>query len=119
MVEALRRDVHDPRVLDAMAQVPRELFVPDDLRRHAYDDRALTIGYGQTISQPFVVAFMTEQLEPQPTDRVLEIGTGSGYQAAVLSQLVAEVYTVEILAPLANRARWPRVVETSPSPSGA
>ena len=97
--------ISNRRVLDAMAAVPRHEFVPVAFRRFAYQDEPLPIGYGQTISQPFVVAFMTEQLEPQPTDRVLEIGTGSGYQAAVLSQLVAEVYTVEIIAPLANRAR--------------
>jgi protein-L-isoaspartate(D-aspartate) O-methyltransferase len=98
------RGIRDPRVLQAMRSVPREKFVPKELRNSAYDDRPLPIGYGQTISQPFIVAFMTEQLQPAKTQRVLEIGTGSGYQAAVLSNLVAEVYTIEIVRPLAERA---------------
>jgi protein-L-isoaspartate(D-aspartate) O-methyltransferase len=98
------RDITDARVLKAMQSVPRHEFVPEAERPRAYDDRALPIGYGQTISQPYIVAFMTEQLAPQPTDRVLEIGTGSGYQAAVLAQLVSEVFTVEIIEPLAKRA---------------
>ena len=84
--------------------MPRHEFVPENYRTHAYEDHPLPIGYGQTISQPYIVAFMTEQLRSQPTDRVLEIGTGSGYQAAVLSKLVAEVYTIEIVKPLAQRA---------------
>ena len=98
------RDIQNRRVLDAMATVPRHEFVPKALWKLAYWDEPLPIGYGQTISQPFIVAFMTEQLDPKPTDRVLEIGTGSGYQAAVLSRLVAEVYTIEIIEPLARRA---------------
>jgi protein-L-isoaspartate(D-aspartate) O-methyltransferase len=98
------RDIRNRRVLDAMAAVPRHEFVPKALWKFAYSDEPLPIGYGQTISQPFIVAFMTEQLDPKPTDRVLEIGTGSGYQAAVLSRLVAEVYTIEIIEPLAKRA---------------
>ena len=98
------RDIRNRRVLDAMAAVPRHEFVPKALWKFAYSDDPLPIGYGQTISQPFIVAFMTEQLDPKPTDRVLEIGTGSGYQAAVLSRLVAEVYTIEIIEPLAKRA---------------
>jgi protein-L-isoaspartate(D-aspartate) O-methyltransferase len=98
------RNITDPRVLAVMRQVPRHEFVPEPLRPRAYDDGALPIGYGQTISQPYVVAFMTEQLRLQPTDRVLEIGTGSGYQAAVLAGLVAEVFTMEIIEPLARRA---------------
>jgi len=98
------RDIRNQRVLDAMGTVPRHEFVPKTLSRYAYSDEPLPIGYGQTISQPFIVAFMTEQLDPRPTDRVLEIGTGSGYQAAVLSRLVAEVYTIEIIEPLARRA---------------
>jgi protein-L-isoaspartate(D-aspartate) O-methyltransferase len=98
------RDIRNGRVLDAMAAVPRHEFVPKALWKFAYSDDPLPIGYGQTISQPFIVAFMTEQLDPKPTDRVLEIGTGSGYQAAVLSRLVAEVYTIEIIEPLAKRA---------------
>jgi protein-L-isoaspartate(D-aspartate) O-methyltransferase len=91
-------------VLQAMASVPRHEFVPAAQRRWAYDDGPLPIGYGQTISQPYIVAFMTEHLSPQASHRVLEIGTGSGYQAAVLAQLVREVYSVEILEPLATRA---------------
>jgi len=98
------RNIHSQRVLDAMAAVPRHEFVPKALWKFAYRDEPLPIGYDQTISQPFIVAFMTEQLDPKPTDRVLEIGTGSGYQAAVLSRLVAEVYTIEIIEPLAKRA---------------
>jgi protein-L-isoaspartate(D-aspartate) O-methyltransferase len=98
------RDIRDPKVLQAMGAVPRHEFVPEALRRSAYLDQPLPIGYGQTISQPYIVAFMTEQLHPKETDRVLEIGTGSGYQAAVLSKLVAEVYTMEIVEPLARRA---------------
>lgn len=102
---AFDRDIRDQRVLAAMRQVPRHELVPEEIRHLAYDDRPLPIGHGQTISQPYIVAFMTEQLRPQPTDRVLEIGTGSGYQAAVLSPLVAKVYTIEIVTPLAERAR--------------
>jgi len=98
------RGIKNPRVLAVMATVPRHQFVPEAVRKFAYLDEPLPIGYGQTISQPFVVAFMTEQLDPKTTDRVLEIGTGSGYQAAVLSRLVAEVYTIEIIEPLARRA---------------
>jgi len=102
------RDIKNRLVLEAMATVPRHEFVPESLRKFAYWDEPLPIGYGQTpgqtISQPFIVAFMTEQLNPKPTDRVLEIGTGSGYQAAILSRLVAEVYTIEIIEPLAKRA---------------
>jgi len=87
-----------------MGKVPRHEFVPADVRSFAYADHPLPIGHGQTISQPFIVAFMTEKLDPKPTDHVLEIGTGSGYQAAVLSELVATVHTIEIVAPLARRA---------------
>lgn len=99
------RDIKDPAVLQAMGKVPRHRFVPQEFMGAAYDDRPLSIGYGQTISQPYVVAFMTEQLMLKPTDRVLEIGTGSGYQAAILAELAAEVYTIEIVAPLAARAQ--------------
>ena len=99
------RDITHVGVLKAMSEVPRHRFVSEERRDEAYEDRPLPIGHGQTISQPYVVAFMTEQLDPQPTDKVLEIGTGSGYQAAVLSSLVAEVYTMEIVAPLGQRAR--------------
>jgi protein-L-isoaspartate(D-aspartate) O-methyltransferase len=98
------RGIHEERVLAAMSKVPREEFVPPDLRAASYADQALPIGHGQTISQPFIVAFMTEELRPQSTDRVLEIGTGSGYQAAVLAELVAEVYSIEIIEPLAKNA---------------
>jgi protein-L-isoaspartate(D-aspartate) O-methyltransferase len=98
------RDIKNRLILEAMATVPRHEFVPASLRKFAYWDEPLPIGYGQTISQPYIVALMTEQLNPKPTDRVLEIGTGSGYQAAILSRLVAEVYTIEIIEPLAKRA---------------
>src|ERR1017187_8530747 len=98
------RDITNARVLAVMGKVPLHEFVPEPLRAEAYTDHPLPIGYGQTISQPYIVAFMTEQLEPKPTDRVLEIGTGSGYQAAVLAGLVAEVYTIEIITNLAQRA---------------
>jgi protein-L-isoaspartate(D-aspartate) O-methyltransferase len=98
------RDITNARVLAAMGKVPRHEFVPERLRHEAYRDSPLPIGHGQTISQPYIVAFMTEQLDPRPGDRVLEIGTGSGYQAAVLSELVAQVYTIEIIADLAERA---------------
>lgn len=98
------RDISDERVLSAMATVPRHEFVPGAYRDQAYEDHPLPIGFGQTISQPFVVAFMSEKLKPEATDRVLEIGTGSGYQAAVLSELVNEVYSIEIIEALATRA---------------
>lgn len=94
----------DPRVLDAMRQVPRHLLVPEAERRSAYENRPLSIGHGQTISQPFIVALMTDLLRPEPDDVVLEVGTGSGYQAAVLAHLAAWVYTIEIVEPLAARA---------------
>jgi protein-L-isoaspartate(D-aspartate) O-methyltransferase len=94
----------DPAVLRAMREVPRHLFVPQEERPFAYENRPLPIGHEQTISQPYIVALMTHLLKPRPTDRVLEVGTGSGYQAAVLSHLVREVHTVEIVEPLAARA---------------
>ncbi|CAN5289292.1 protein-L-isoaspartate(D-aspartate) O-methyltransferase [soil metagenome] len=99
-----RRGIEDSRVLKAMQDVPRHEFVPEDQQGWAYADSPLPIGHDQTISQPYIVAFMTEQLDPQPGDRVLEIGTGSGYQAAVLGELVDHVYTIEIVRPLAERA---------------
>jgi protein-L-isoaspartate(D-aspartate) O-methyltransferase len=102
---APERGIRDARVLHAMQSVPRHEFVPAELRDAAYGDYPLPIGHGQTISQPFIVAFMTETLRLQPGDRVLEIGTGSGYQAAVLARLVREVYTIEIIEPLARRAQ--------------
>ena len=98
------RGITDARVLSAMTRVPRHEFVPPGLRAQAYGDGPLPIGHDQTISQPYIVAFMTAALNPKPGDRVLEIGTGSGYQAAVLSSLVAEVFSMEIVAPLAQRA---------------
>jgi protein-L-isoaspartate(D-aspartate) O-methyltransferase len=98
------RDIRSGEVLRAMGTIPRHEFVPERLRGEAYEDYPLPIGYGQTISQPYIVAFMTEQLHPKPGDRVLEIGTGSGYQAAILSLLVKEVHTIEIVEPLAQRA---------------
>ncbi len=98
------RGIKDPRVLDAMRQVPRHLFVPVDMRGSAYRDSPLPIGEGQTISQPYIVALMTEMLGLSGEERVLEIGTGSGYQSAILSLLAREVYTVERLPNLAQRA---------------
>jgi protein-L-isoaspartate(D-aspartate) O-methyltransferase len=100
-----RRGVKDRRVLRAMETVPRHLFVPQELRDRAYDDSPLPIGEGQTISQPYIVAFMTEAIRPASGDRVLEVGTGSGYQAAVLAGLVSEVFTIEIRPDLAESAR--------------
>jgi protein-L-isoaspartate(D-aspartate) O-methyltransferase len=99
------RGVVNARVLQAMRMVPRHEFVPPQLQSQAYEDYPLPIGSGQTISQPYIVAFMTELLSPQKEDRVLEIGTGSGYQAAVLSRLVRQVYTIELLEELAASAR--------------
>lgn len=98
------RGVRDPRVLEAMMTVERHRFVPEDVVEFAYSDQPLPIGHGQTISQPYIVALMTELLNPQPGDTVLEIGTGSGYQAAVLAGLVSQVYTIEIVEPLAEES---------------
>ncbi len=98
------RDIKDQRVLDAIRKVPRHRFVAPAQAASAYDDRPLSIGHGQTISQPYIVALMTQLADPQPGDRVLEIGTGSGYQAAVLAELAGEVYTIEIVEPLAAEA---------------
>jgi len=99
------RGIDDERVLAAMARVPRELFVPEALRPRAYDDAAVPIGEGQTISQPYMVARICEELGLRGGERVLDVGTGSGYQAAVLAELAAEVYSIERIAPLAERAR--------------
>jgi len=99
------RGIRDERVLEAMARVPRELFVPDDLRERAYDDAALPIGGGQTISQPAMVALICELLALRGGERVLDVGTGSGYQAAVLVELAAEVHTIERLGEIAEQAR--------------
>ena len=99
-----RRNVTDARVLEAMLSVPRERFLPPDRRPQAYEDRALPIGHGQTSSQPFIVAYMTEQLKVPRTGKVLEVGTGSGYQAAILSMLCDRVFTIERLAPMHETA---------------
>ncbi len=102
---ATGRNTLSPAVRHAMQTVPRERFVPPELAARAYENRPLPIGLGQTISQPFIVALMTELLEPRATDVMLEVGTGSGYQAAVLAACVKQVYSIEILAPLSARAR--------------
>ena len=102
--QLMTRGITDARVLAAMAKMPREEFVPPESRAASYEDGPLQIGHGQTISQPYIVAFMTEQLRPKASDRVLEIGTGSGYQAAILAGLVKDVYTIEINEPLAKDA---------------
>ena len=98
--------IKDERVIEAIRSTPRHEFIPKKIRKtQSYLDAGIPIGESQTISSPFIVAYMTESLDPQPTDKVLEIGTGSGYQAAVLSPLVKEVYSIEIVAPLGERAR--------------
>lgn len=99
------RDITDEATLNAMEQVPRHEFVPDRLKEEAYGDGPLPIGEGQTISQPYIVAFMTQALDLEPHDKVLEIGTGSGYQAAVLAEIVDSVYTIEIVETLGQKAR--------------
>lgn len=103
--QLIPRGIKDERVLSAMKKVPRHLFVPEHLQHRAYDDMALSIGEGQTISQPYMVAIMTELLELTGKEKVLEIGTGSGYQAAILAELAKEVYSVERIEILAKRAR--------------
>jgi protein-L-isoaspartate(D-aspartate) O-methyltransferase len=100
-VQIVDRGVKDKAVLEALRKVPRHLFVPEEYINEAYDDNPLPIGYGQTISQPYIVAFMTEVAKPDPSKTVLEIGTGSGYQAAILAELVKKVYSVEIVPELA------------------
>lgn len=100
----LKRDRLDARVLEALGSVPRHAFVPASLRAEAYDNRPLAIGYGQTISQPYIVAVMTDLLDLPPGSRVLEVGTGSGYQAAILAKLAAEVFSIEIIEPLGVQA---------------
>lgn len=99
------RGVQDTRLLEAMRKIPRHLYVPERMKNHAYCDKPLSIGEGQTISQPYIVAYMTEALKLKNSDRVLEIGTGSGYQTAVLAELVREVFTVEVVADLSVKAR--------------
>jgi len=103
--QILARGIHDSAVVRAMRTVPRHRFVPEELKSDAYDDGPLPIGYGQTISQPYIVALMTELLQVKRTDRVLEIGTGSGYQAAVLGEICDSVWTIEIIDELASEAR--------------
>ena len=103
--QLITRNVKSAAVLEAMQNVPRHLFVPEYLQNRAYNDAPLPIGWGQTISQPYIVAFMTEQLEPVRGSKILEIGTGSGYQAAVLAYLGGEVYTLELLKELADRTQ--------------
>lgn len=105
MKQLQERGITDERVLQAMRKVPRHEFVPEALRTAAYQDSALPIDQGQTISQPYIVALMTEAIHPQPSQRVLEVGTGSGYQAAVLAELVKDVYTIELLPGLAEQAQ--------------
>ena len=102
--QLVARGINNEGVLAAMGKVAREEFVPLELRSETYEDGPLPIGHGQTISQPYIVAFMTERLRAKPSDRVLEIGTGSGYQAAILAELVSDVYTIEIVQPLAKTA---------------
>jgi len=99
------RRIQDPKVLQVIRQVPRELFVPETHRKLAYVDCALPIDCGQTISQPYIVAYMTEKLQLSPADIVLEIGTGSGYQTAMLAQLAKEIYTVEVYSELSQKAQ--------------
>lgn len=101
---ASSRNIKDARVLEAMRTVPRHLFVPPGMQSYAYQDRPLPIGHDQTISQPYIVAFMTEAIDVDPGEKILEIGTGSGYQAAVLAEMGAEVYSIEIVEPLARSA---------------
>ncbi len=103
--QLIRRGIHDKRVLDAMRKVPRHLFVPADLVEEAYNDYPLPIGYGQTISQPYIVALMTEALELSGDEKTLEIGTGSGYQTAILAELSKEVYTIERIISLLDKAK--------------
>ena len=104
LIDSLRNSIEDPRVLGALSRVAREFFVPLDLQSSAYDDRPLSIKYGQTISQPFIVALMTQALELTGCEKVLEVGTGSGYQSAILAELADSVYSVERIAELAESA---------------
>jgi len=108
--QVIERGIRDPRVLAAMRSVQRERFFPPGSKDEAYADRAAPIGHGQTISQPYMVALMTQRLNDGPTDRVLEIGTGSGYQAAIIANLAAAVFTIERLKPLLDIA-WERLME--------
>ena len=103
--QIIRRGITNERVISAMKSVPRDKFVPEEIREFAFEDRPLPIGFNQTISQPYIVAAMTEAINPQPYEKVLEIGTGSGYQAAILAQLCSNVYSIEIIPELAARAK--------------
>lgn len=103
--QIIARGIKDKKVIEVMKKVPRHLFVPEEYRQYSYDDEPLPIGEGQTISQPYIVAYMTEILELKEDDKVLEIGTGSGYQTAILAEVVKEVYTVEIIKSLSKRAQ--------------
>lgn len=103
--QIIERGIRDNRVIETMKKVPRHLFVPEEIIDEAYDDRALPIGHGQTISQPYIVALMTELLELKGDEKILEIGTGSGYQAAILAELSKEVHTIERVKPLADEAQ--------------
>ena len=103
--QILTRNITNNNLIEAMLNVPRHMFVPEKIMQYAYEDRPLPIGYGQTISQPYIVALMTEELDPKPGEKILEIGTGSGYQAAILDTMGCRVYTLEIIEPLGKRAR--------------
>ena len=103
-VQIIDRGITDSLVLKAMRKVPRHKFVPDEYANEAYDDNPLPIGYGQTISQPYIVAYMTEAVKPDQTKRALEVGTGSGYQAAILAEIVSKVYSIEIIPELASES---------------
>ena len=108
--QIIERGITDARVVEAMRSTPRELFFPREERRHAFSDKAAPIGHGQTISQPYMVALMSAKLDVRPEHRVLEIGTGSGYQSAILSKLGGEVFTVERVKPLLDAA-WERLMD--------
>ena len=108
--QVVERGIADQRVIDALRSVPRQKFFPEETREEAFADRAAPIGHGQTISQPYIVALMTQRLDARETDRVLELGTGSGYQTAVLARLAGEVYSIERVKPLLDEA-WERLME--------
>lgn len=108
--QVIDRGIHDHRVIEALRAVPRDRFFPNEMRNEAFSDRAAPIGHGQTISQPYIVALMTQRLDVQPNHKVLEIGTGSGYQTAILARLAGEVYTIERVKPLLDEA-WERLME--------
>jgi len=103
--QILSRNIINKDLIEAMLKVPRHMFVPEKIMEYAYENRPLPIGYEQTISQPYIVAIMTEQLDPKPGEKILEIGTGSGYQAAILDKMGCRVYTIEIIEPLGKRTR--------------